>query len=338
MRTNKCMAKEGLIMNEVSEAILEKAIESHASDIFIFPAIRGYEIKIRTALGLSKIKELGQQAGKELLNYFKFQAQMDISERRRPQVGAYQTEFRGEKVFLRFSSVGEFEGDESLVVRLIYEGKSNNYFLPEQFDLLKRLTNQRGLIVTSGPTGSGKTSTMYELAQLVGEKKVVMTIEDPVEVWNPIFLQTQVNLVAGITYPDLLKAALRHRPDILIIGEIRDQETAKISINAALSGHLVLATIHAKTALQTISRLEGLGITKDELCNCLTAVSYQRLLPIKDRNKVACLMDIGYGKILDQAIMSNDKRHNLRNWQSVLEQLVERGKISEDTKPLYEEG
>ena len=253
-------------------------------------------------------------------------------------MGAYQTEFRGEKVFLRFSSVGEFEGDESLVVRLIYEGKSNNYFLPEQFDLLKRLTNQHGLIVTSGPTGSGKTSTMYELAQLVGEKKVVMTIEDPVEVWNPSFLQTQVNLVAGITYPDLLKAALRHRPDILIIGEIRDQETAKISINAALSGHLVLATIHAKTALQTISRLEGLGITKDELCNCLTAVSYQRLLPIKDRNKVACLMDIGYGKVLDQAIMSNDKRHDLRNWQSALEQLVERGKISEDTKHLYEEG
>lgn len=86
-RTNKCMAKEGLIMNEVSEAILEKAIESHASDIFIFPAIRGYEIKIRTALGLSKIKELSQKVGKELLNYFKFQAQMDISERRRPQVG-----------------------------------------------------------------------------------------------------------------------------------------------------------------------------------------------------------------------------------------------------------
>jgi Type II secretory pathway, ATPase PulE/Tfp pilus assembly pathway, ATPase PilB len=121
---------------------------------------------------------------------------------------------------------------------LIYGEKNNNYFLPEQFNLIKKLTNQRGLIVTSGPTGSGKTSTMYELAQVIGKNKVVMTIEDPVEVWNPDFLQTQVNLIAGITYPDLLKAALRHRPDILIIGEIRDQETAKISINAALSGHL----------------------------------------------------------------------------------------------------
>ena len=218
-------------MNEMSERILEEAIERHASDIFIFPIINGYEVKIRTAMGLNKIQELSRHGGRELLNYFKFQAQMDISERRRPQVGAYQTEFKRKKIFLRFSSVGEFAGAESLVVRLIYGEKNNNYFLPEQFNLIKKLTNQRGLIVTSGPTGSGKTSTMYELAQVIGKNKVVMTIEDPVEVWNPDFLQTQVNLIAGITYPDLLKAALRHRPDILIIGEIRDQETAKISIN-----------------------------------------------------------------------------------------------------------
>lgn len=338
MRTNKYRVKEGLRVNEMSERILEEAIERHASDIFIFPIINGYEVKIRTAVGLNKIQELSRHGGRELLNYFKFQAQMDISERRRPQVGAYQTEFKRKKIFLRFSSVGEFAGDESLVVRLIYGEKNNNYFLPEQFNLLKKLTNQRGLIVTSGPTGSGKTSTMYELAQVIGRNKVVMTIEDPVEVWNPDFLQTQVNLIAGITYPDLLKAALRHRPDILIIGEIRDQETAKVSINAALSGHLVLATIHAKTAFQTISRLEGLGITKDELSNCLTAVSYQRLLPIKDKNDVACLMDIGYGEMLNQAIANNDKRGNLHDWQNNLNQLVKRGKISEKTQQLFEEG
>ena len=179
---------------------------------------------------------------------------------------------------------------------------------------------------------------MYELAQVIGKNKVVMTIEDPVEVWNSSFLQTQVNLIAGITYPNLLKAALRHRPDILIIGEIRDPETAKISINAALSGHLVLATIHAKTALQTISRLEGLGITKDELSNCLTAVSYQRLLPVKNKNEVACLMDIGYGEMLKQAINNNDRRRNLHDWQSSLNQLVKRGKISEKTQQVFEEG
>ena len=204
--------------------------------------------------------------------------------------------------------------------------------------ILTRLKNpdQRFKIIhIAGTNGKGSTGTMLEQGL---QNKVVMTIEDPVEVWNPDFLQTQVNLIAGITYPDLLKAALRHRPDILIIGEIRDQETAKISINAALSGHLVLATIHAKTALQTISRLEGLGITKDELSNCLTAVSYQRLLPIKDKNDVACLMDIGYGEMLNQAITNNDKRSNLHDWQNSLNQLVKRGKISEKTQQLFEEG
>src|SRR5699024_10322676 len=142
----------------MSERILEEAIERRASDIFIFPIINGYEVKIRTAMGLNKIQELSRHGGGELLNYVKLQVQMDISERRRPEVGAYQIECKRKKIFLRFSSVGEFAGAESLVVRLIYGEKNNNYFLLEQFNLIKKLTNQRGLIVTSGPTGSGKTS------------------------------------------------------------------------------------------------------------------------------------------------------------------------------------
>lgn len=123
--------------------------------------------------------------------------------------------------------------------------------------MIKKVAQSRGLIITSGPTGSGKTTTMYEVAKSMSQNKVVMTIEDPVEVHEPSFLQAQVNNEAGIDYQSLLKAALRHRPDILIIGEIRDQGTARLAVDAALSGHLVFATIHAKSTLQTISRLEG---------------------------------------------------------------------------------
>src|SRR5699024_7862999 len=104
------------------------------------------------------------------------------------------------------------------------------------------------------------------------------------------------------------------------------------------SGHLVLATIHAKTALQTVSRLEGLGITKDELSNCLTAVSYQRLLPIKDKHDVACLMVIGYGEMLNQAITNNDKCSNLDDCTNSVNQVVKRRKISEKTQQRFEEG
>src|SRR5699024_1426831 len=107
--------------------------------------------------------------------------------------------------------------------------------------------------------------------------KVVMTIEDPVEIHESSFLQAQVNNEAGIDYLNLLKAALRHRRDILIIGEIRDQGTARVAADAALSGHLVFATVHATSTWQTISRLAGLGIRCDELTNRLTSGSYQRL-------------------------------------------------------------
>lgn len=324
-------------MNLLAKEVLGTAVEERASDVFIFPAKANYEIKLRTAAGLRQVKEIDFKTGKELLNYFKFQAQMDIAEHRRPQVGSYQTIINSESVFLRFSSIGEFSGYESLVIRLIYGEKNNTYFFPEQLTLLENLTRQRGLIITSGPTGSGKTSSMYELARLAGKNKIVMTIEDPVEVWQPEFLQTQVNIIAGITYPDLLKAALRHRPDILIIGEIRDTDTARISIKAALSGHLVFATVHAKTALQTISRLEGLGITRDELENCLTAVSYQRLLPIENKDSLGCLMDVGYGERLFDAITSNN-RADLAEWKNNLDQLVKRGKISENTRQRFEQG
>ena len=162
-----------------------------------------------------------------------------------------------------------------------------------------------------------------------------MTIEDPVEVHESSFLQTQVNNEAGIDYINLLKAALRHRPDILIIGEIRDTETARLAVDAALSGHLVFATVHAKSTLQTISRLEGLHISNNELANCLTAVSYQRLLP-KDRG-LSCLLDIAAGEDLSSNIEQN-VRGNFINWQDNLKQLRREGEISYATYQTYKEG
>lgn len=222
-------------------------------------------------------------------------------------------------------------------MRLIYAEQENNYFFAEQKNMLKKLCQKRGLIITSGPTGSGKTSTMYELAKIVGKNKVVMTIEDPVEVYEPSFLQTQVNLTAGITYLDLLKSALRNRPDILIIGEIRDPQTAKVALNAALSGHLVLATVHAKSSLQTLSRLEGLGISKSELYNALSAVSYQRLMFDETKQALSCLFDIAAGKKLQDQI-EQTKRDDFISWKDSLQILKKEGKISEATFDLYQEG
>ncbi|WP_276804777.1 competence type IV pilus ATPase ComGA [Lactobacillus hominis] len=321
----------------LAKNVIDYAISNWASDIFIFPRADKYQINLRTQKGLIEWQEIENQKAQELISYFKYIGQMDIAEHRRPQVGSVDQMAQKSQVFLRFSTTGDFLNREALVTRIIYENKENNYFYSSQFEQLKNLCYLRGLIITSGPTGSGKTSTMYELARQVGVNKVVMTIEDPVEIYEPRFLQTQINAVAGIKYLDLMKAALRNRPDILIIGEIRDPETAKVAVNAALSGHLVLATVHAKSSLQTISRLQGLGINKSELANSLTAVSYQRLIFNQKLQAPACLFDLAYGSKLTQAL-NQDERADFVDWQDSLQSLRKEDKISETDFYLFQQG
>lgn len=324
-------------IQELATDILKLAVSKHSSDIFILPKSTYFEIKIRTNTGIKIIKKIESKIGNELINYFKFAGEMDIAEHRRPQVGALEKIIENEKIHLRFSSTGNFLNQEALVIRLIYGNRKNNYFFINQFNELEKLCKKRGLVITSGPTGSGKTSTMYQLAKHLGKEKIVMTIEDPIEIYESNFLQTQVNLTAGIDYLNLLKAALRNRPDILIIGEIRDEATAKTAINAALSGHLVLATVHAKSSLQTISRLEGLGVNKSELFNSLTAVSYQRLIWNQKLQQLACLFDIASGEQLQKEIF-NDKRKKFLTWSKNLKQLREEEIIDAKQFSLYAEG
>lgn len=316
---------------ELINQLLTQAIAQQASDIFFFPKREKVTVDFRTGQGIVRQAEFSLAQGQEVINFFKYSAQMDIAEHRRPQVGSMTYSSEQEIYYLRLSSLGDFADQESLVIRIIYEIDRSQYFLPQQLTELKQLASRRGLIVTSGPTGSGKTTTMYEVAKSLGQDKVVMTIEDPVEIHESTFLQSQVNNEAGIDYQSLLKAALRHRPDILIIGEIRDQGTARLAIDAALSGHLVLATVHAKSTLQTIARLKGLGIQEDELVNSLTAVSYQRLIEGK------CLMDIADWQQL-MAELSKPVYGDFIDWQKNLQLLQKGGEISDEAYRHFQKG
>lgn len=317
------------------DSLIEKAINQRASDIFFLIQDNKMVINFRIITGIVNQASYSMNEGKEIINYLKFAAQMDIAEHRRPQVGAFEYEFEHKKYYLRLSSIGNYLDYESLVMRVIYQISEGNYFFDEQVQLLKKLTQKRGLILTSGPTGSGKTTTMYMLAKYVGQNKMVMTIEDPVEIHESSFLQTQVNLEAGITYLSLLEAALRHRPDILIIGEIRNTPTARLAVNAALSGHLVFATVHAKSTLQTISRLENLQVNSTEINNCLTAVCYQRLLPTKDG--FSCLMDIASDTFL-QEIIKHENHGSYVNWCENLVRLKKGEQISAQVFEQFKEG
>lgn len=320
---------------EIINELLVSAVADKVSDIFFFPKREETVVEFRTIKGVERQKSFPQNEGQEIINFFKYSAQMDIAEHRRPQVGAMTFNADEQEYYLRLSSLGDFSDQESLVVRIIYGIDHSQYFMDKQLENIKSLASRRGLIITSGPTGSGKTTTMYEVAKEIGKNKVVMTIEDPVEVHEATFLQSQVNNEAGIDYQSLLKAALRHRPDILIIGEIRDAGTARLAVDAALSGHLVFATVHAKSTLQTISRLEGLGIRKDELANCLTAVSYQRLMPSRGQTK--CLMDIASDKVLKKA-MEQDIRGEFIDWQKNMQLLREGGEISDEVYWQFQQG
>ena len=322
-------------IKEAVNSLIEDALNKHSSDIFFLMRGVNLVVRFRTIIGIEKQAEYSIKEGKEMINFLKFAAQMDIAEHRRPQVGAFEYDFKGQIYYLRLSSIGDFNDHESLVIRIIYQISTGKYFFDEQIENLKTLAQRRGLIVTSGPTGSGKTTTMYNLAKMIGQNQMVMTIEDPVEIHEISFLQTQVNMTAEITYSKLLEAALRHRPDILIIGEIRNAITARLAIDAALSGHLVFATVHAKSTLQTISRLESLNINTADLYNCLTAVSYQRLLPTN--TGFACLMDIDSGHQL-QADISKHKRCDYVNWHQNLVRLKERKRISEQVFKQFQAG
>ena len=322
-------------IKEAVNSLIEDAINKHSSDIFFLMQGVNLVVRFRTIMGIENQAEYSIREGKEMINFLKFAAQMDIAEHRRPQVGAFEYDFKGQIYYLRLSSIGDFNDHESLVIRIIYQISTGKYFFDEQIENLKTLAQRRGLIVTSGPTGSGKTTTMYNLAKMIGQNQMVMTIEDPVEIHEISFLQTQVNMTAEITYSKLLEAALRHRPDILIIGEIRNAITARLAVDAALSGHLVFATVHAKSTLQTISRLESLNINAADLYNCLTAVSYQRLLPTN--TGFACLMDIDSGHQL-QADISKHKRGDYVSWHQNLVKLKERKRISEQVFEQFQAG
>lgn len=263
------------------DAILTAAHAANASDIYLFPVGRFYKLQVRYPTRIEVAQERVPLAqASTWINLLKYRAGMNLSEHRRVQQGA--TYHGQSKCYLRLSSAGDYQDRESLVIRLIAAvppvlptGEANMQWL-------EQLATQRGLLTVCGPTGAGKTTLLYQLAQRLATQRVVMTIEDPVEVDEPNFLQLQVNNAAGMTYASLLKAALRHRPDVVIIGELRDQETGTAACEAALAGHIVLTTVHTDRADDVPLRLEALGVPPKLIAGALKASAQVRLTAMDD--------------------------------------------------------
>ncbi|MHC9536452.1 competence type IV pilus ATPase ComGA [Dellaglioa sp. BT-FLS60] len=320
------------------DAIFKICVENRASDLYIIPNAKGCWVKYRVLNKYYNLDACSEKKMMQMNNFLKFKANMILSETRRPQFGAFQWQVGLEQVNCRISSVGDFLGRESIVIRFIYSETEGAAFrlLPKQFQQLADLCESSGLILFSGPMGSGKTTTMYQLAEMIQKQRTILTIEDPVEILNPNFIQLQVNDKANMTYAELMKVGLRHHPDIFIIGEIRDELTANAAIKAAMSGHLILSTVHARNAEGTIKRLENLGISRKDLTESLRAVSYQRLIETT-QGKEGVLFDILAGQHLQTVFeKTSNQATSLERWHKNLDQCVKNNIITTETANRYQ--
>ena len=273
-------------IEHLAENVLKDALASGASDIHIVPRDKDTLIKFRLGNRLLPRYTLDQNDCDRLISHFKFTASMDIGEKRRPQSGAYTYQYEKTKIGLRISTLPANKS-ESMVIRLLPQQDQIPSYQISLFPSTTRKLNSlllhaHGLIIFTGPTGSGKTTTLYSMLSETSEtiNRNVITLEDPIEKPNDAMLQVQVNERAGISYSAGLKAILRHDPDIILVGEIRDKETAEIAVRAALTGHLVLTTMHTRDAKGAVYRLLEFDINMLEIEQTLLAVTAQRLVEL----------------------------------------------------------
>lgn len=284
------MAGNVIDLNDTSKigravsSMFNEAVALRASDIHLEP--RGKQLKVRMRVdGYLRSWELKEQLVPEaFITRIKIGSGMDIGENRVPQDSNLQLKIGGRSLDLRVSSLPTTEG-EKLVLRLLDREQvpldlANLNFSQKGFQLYERLYRApHGLVLLTGPTGSGKTTTLYAtLAPLNKPTKNLVTIEDPVEYRLENVNQVQVNIKAGLTFAKGLRAFLRQDPDIVMVGEIRDKETAEIALQAALTGHLVFSTLHTNSALGVISRLVDMGMEPYLLVEALRGAVAQRLV------------------------------------------------------------
>ncbi len=275
---------EGAPVVRLLQSLFEDAMQVGASDVHIEPQESSLQIRVRVDGVLQTQTQADKRIGGALAQRLKLMAGLDISEKRLPQDGRFSVRLRDNTIDVRLSTLPTNYG-ESAVMRLLKQGSGmkrlNDIGMPA--DMLKRfrevLGRSAGLVLVTGPTGSGKTTTLYAaLAEINAAELKVITVEDPVEYRLPGLTQVQVNDKIELTFARVLRACLRQDPDVILVGEMRDEETAEIGLRAAITGHLVLSTLHTRDAISTPFRLLDMGVPPFMVATSLQAVIAQRLV------------------------------------------------------------
>jgi len=263
--------------------LVTQAIQDRASDIHIEPAEKDLLVRYRIDGVLHEMQRAPKQIQSGVISRLKIMSDIDIAERRKPQDGRMSVVHNGRKVDLRVATLPTVWG-EKVVMRILDNSTASLdlrelSFLDDNFQVYQEsYTKPYGMILVTGPTGSGKSTTLYATLNAVSRPEInVITVEDPVEYRLPGINQVQVNPKAGLTFASALRSILRSDPDVVLIGEIRDHETAQIAIEAALTGHLVLSTLHTNDAPSAVTRLIEMGIEPFLVGSALDCVVAQRL-------------------------------------------------------------
>ena len=275
---------EGAPVVRLLQSMFEDATQVGASDVHIEPQESGLQIRVRVDGVLQTQTQADKRIAGALAQRLKLMAGLDISEKRLPQDGRFSVLLRDQTLDVRLSTLPTAYG-ESVVMRLLNQGggmrRLDRIGMPAA--MLKRfreiLARSSGLVLVTGPTGSGKTTTLYAaLAEINAAELKVITVEDPVEYRLPGITQVQVNDKIELTFARVLRATLRQDPDVILVGEMRDAETAEIGLRAAITGHLVLSTLHTRDAISTPFRLLDMGVPAFMVSTSLQAVIAQRLV------------------------------------------------------------
>lgn len=265
-------------------AILTEAVRKNASDVHIEPFENRLAVRYRVDGVMQKLLDPPREIAPLIISRLKVMAEIDIAERRLPQDGRIPLRVAGRPVDIRVSTLPSIHG-ERVVLRLLDKQAGRldleNLGMPEvaHVSLARTLTLSHGIILVTGPTGSGKTTTLYAaLSRLNTSRSSILTVEDPIEYYIDGIGQTQVNNKVDLDFARGLRAILRQDPDIVMVGEIRDTETADIAVQASLTGHLVLSTLHTNTAIGAVTRLRDMGIEPFLLASSLVGLVAQRLV------------------------------------------------------------
>lgn len=277
------MASEAPIIQRVSQ-ILAQAVAAQASDIHIETYEEKSVVRIRVDGEIFPIDEIDNKDAPAIVSRIKILSQLDIAERRMPQDGRTKLRVHGKEMDARVSTIPTMFG-ESVVMRLLEKNfdllslESLNFTPPTLKTMRQMLSVPHGIFLVTGPTGSGKSTTLYaSMQELEGENLKILTVEDPVEYRLQWLNQVQVQPLIGLTFAKVLRSFLRQDPDVIMIGEMRDGETAEIAVQAALTGHLVMSTLHTNSALGAIVRLINMGVEPYLITASVVGVLAQRLV------------------------------------------------------------